>query len=51
MVAHDRLAIVHEWLAARAGSEKVFEAMAAAFPSADLYALTRDPRPRFDFGG
>jgi glycosyltransferase involved in cell wall biosynthesis len=45
------LAIVHEWLSARAGSEKVFEAMAEAFPSADLYALTRQPGLLLDLAG
>lgn len=45
------MAIAHEWLAVRAGSEKTFEAMAEAFPRADLYALTRDPDVPFDFGG
>jgi glycosyltransferase involved in cell wall biosynthesis len=43
--------LAHEWLAARAGSEKTFEAMAGAFPDADLYALTREPGVEFDFGG
>src|SRR3954447_11266284 len=51
MGADGRLAIVHEWLPARAGSEKAFEAMARTFPQADLYALTRDPGVPFDFGG
>lgn len=37
------MAIAHEWLHARAGSEKTFEAMAAAFPDADLYALSIEP--------
>lgn len=46
-----KLAIAHEWLAVRAGSEKTFEAMAQAFPEADLYALTWDRQARFDFGG
>ncbi|MGE0067394.1 MAG: glycosyltransferase [Solirubrobacterales bacterium] len=46
-----KLAIVHEWLAVRAGSEKVFEAMALAYPEADLYALTWDREAEFDFGG
>jgi glycosyltransferase involved in cell wall biosynthesis len=46
-----RIAVAHEWLAARAGSEKTFEAMARAFPDADLYALTREPGVEFDFGG
>jgi glycosyltransferase involved in cell wall biosynthesis len=45
------LAIAHEWLAERAGSEKVFEAMAEAFPGADLFVLTREPGVPFDFGG
>jgi glycosyltransferase involved in cell wall biosynthesis len=45
------LAIVHEWLAVRAGSEKTFEAMAMAYPEADLYALTWDRTAEFDFGG
>lgn len=34
------MALAHEWLDARAGSEKAFEALAAVFPEADLYALT-----------
>ena len=46
-----KLAIAHEWLAVRAGSEKTFEAMAEAFPDADLYALTWDREADFDFGG
>src|SRR5436853_3913634 len=45
------IAIAHEWLAVRAGSEKTFEAMAEAFPDADLYALTREPDVPFDFNG
>lgn len=45
------LALVHEWLAARAGSEQVFEQLAAAFPSASLYALSREPGVHFDFQG
>lgn len=35
----------------RAGSEKTFEAMAQAYPEADLYALTWDREAQFDFGG
>jgi glycosyltransferase involved in cell wall biosynthesis len=46
-----KLAIAHEWLAVRAGSEKTFEAMALAFPDADLYALTWDRDAEFDFSG
>ena len=46
-----RLAIAHEWLDARCGSEKTFEAIARAFPDADLFALTRDLAVRFDLGG
>jgi glycosyltransferase involved in cell wall biosynthesis len=46
-----KLAIAHEWLAVRAGSEKTFEAMARAYPDADLYALTWDRNAEFDFGG
>lgn len=38
-----RIAVVHEWLAAKAGSEFVFEHLAEAFPTADLFALTREP--------
>lgn len=51
-VSHQKaIAIAHEWLAARAGAEKVFEALAEEYPSADLYALTREPGVPFDFGG
>ncbi len=46
-----KLAIAHEWLAVRAGSEKVFEVMAQTYPEADLYALTWDRDAEFDFGG
>ena len=45
------MAIAHEWLPVRAGSEKTFEAMAQTYPDADLYALTREPGVEFDFGG
>jgi glycosyltransferase involved in cell wall biosynthesis len=37
------VAVVHEWIASRAGSEKVFERLAQVFPSADLFALSREP--------
>jgi glycosyltransferase involved in cell wall biosynthesis len=46
-----KLAIAHEWLAVRAGSEKTFEAMAQAYPDADLYALTWDRDAQFGFSG
>ena len=46
-----RVALAHEWLADRMGSEKTFEAMAAVFPEADLYALTWNRSAAFDFGG
>lgn len=47
----DRLALVHEWLDARAGSELLFEQMAATFPLGDIFALTRSPEVDFDFSG
>jgi glycosyltransferase involved in cell wall biosynthesis len=45
------VALCHEWLHARHGSEKTFEAMAAALPSAALHALTRNPSAGLDFAG
>lgn len=45
------MAIAHEWLDARAGSEKTFELMGRAFPDADVYALTVNPSTAWDFGG
>ena len=45
------LALCHEWLAARHGSEKTFEAMAGALPTADLYGLTWNRSAGLDFGG
>ena len=45
-----RVAIVHEWIAARAGSEQVFEVLAQMFPQADLYALSADPSVTLDTG-
>ncbi len=45
------LALCHEWLSARDGSEKTFEAMAAALPRADLYGLTWNQASGLSFGG
>jgi glycosyltransferase involved in cell wall biosynthesis len=45
------IALAHEWLDLRTGSEKVFEALARMFPDADLYALTDSLGDRFDHGG
>lgn len=38
-----KVAIVHEWLVTRAGSEKVVEQMLEVFPEADLFTLVRFP--------
>jgi glycosyltransferase involved in cell wall biosynthesis len=38
-----RVALVGEWLAAKAGSEQVFQALASLLPTADLYALSAEP--------
>lgn len=46
-----RVAIAHEWLDARAGSEKTFEAMAEAYPTADLFALSVNPAIKWHVGG
>lgn len=46
-----RVALCHEWLGARHGSEKTFEAMAACLPRADLYALTWNRSAGLAFGG
>jgi glycosyltransferase involved in cell wall biosynthesis len=46
-----RVAIAHEWVTARAGSEQVFEAMAATVPDADLFALSADDAIPLDLGG
>ncbi len=45
-----RMALVHEWLQSRSGSEKTFEQMSATFPDADLVALTENPDVEFQFG-
>ncbi len=50
MAEPSRLAIVHEWVDDRAGSVKVFKELAETFPSADLYALSRDPQTTVSFG-
>lgn len=46
-----RVALCHEWLGDRTGSEKTFEAMAQAAPDADLFALTWERSTDFAFGG
>lgn len=48
---HLPIAVVHEWVDAYAGSEQVFEAIAATFPNADLLALTYEPKVRLALGG
>ena len=45
------MALAHEWLDARAGSEKAFEALARLYPDADLFALTDALGDAFDGGG
>lgn len=45
------VAVTHEWLGSRAGSEKTYEEIARTFPDADLYALSRTPGVEFDLGG
>ena len=45
------IAIAHEWLDSRAGSEKTFELLARAFPTADLYALTAEPGVAWNVDG
>lgn len=45
------MALAHEWLDGRAGSEKTFEVLAATFNDADLYALSNELGDRFDSGG
>jgi glycosyltransferase involved in cell wall biosynthesis len=37
--SHLKVAVVHEWLVTRAGSEKVLEEILALFPQADLFAI------------
>ena len=51
MLAGRRVALVQEWISARAGSEKVFEALAALVPSADLYALSLHPGVQLETAG
>lgn len=46
-----RIAIAHEWLDARAGSEKTFEALAGVFPEADLFALSDALGDELETGG
>ena len=45
-----RIAVLHEWVAAYAGSEQVFEAIARMLPSADLIALSYEPTVKLDVG-
>ena len=45
-----RIAVVHEWIDRRAGSEQVFERIAALLPAADLFTLTRSAATDLDLG-
>ncbi len=45
------MALAHEWLDVRAGSEKTFEVLAGLFPDADLFALTDTMGDDFEAGG
>ena len=51
MSGQPKVAIVHEWISSRAGSEKVFEVLASMWPEADLFALSADPRVHMDLQG
>ena len=46
-----RVAVVHEWVDAYAGSEQVFEALARLLPDAELFALSVTPGIDLDVGG
>lgn len=46
--ARSGIALVHEWLASRAGSEKTFEQMTQVLPDADVFALTIDRSAGFE---
>ena len=37
-----RVALVHHWLISRAGGERVFDAIASIFPTADVFTLFLD---------
>lgn len=50
-VTSHRIALAHEWLDARAGSEKTFEALARLFPDADLFALSDTLGSDFEASG
>lgn len=49
-LAGARIAVVHEWLNGLAGSEQTFVEIANALPSAELFALTRNPDVSFEVG-
>lgn len=42
--------LIHEWISRSGGSEKVLDAMAAAFPSADIFCLWNDAKTRYRHG-
>jgi glycosyltransferase involved in cell wall biosynthesis len=50
-VPEGTIALCHEWLRFRHGSEKTFEQMAQVFPQADLYSLTFNRASGLTFGG
>ena len=45
------VALAQEWIGSRAGSEKVFEALAAILPEADLFTLTHTAGVEIETGG
>lgn len=45
------MALCHDWLAARHGSEKTFEVMAGTLPTAAVHGLSYDSAAGLDFGG
>lgn len=46
-----KIALVHEWLSAKAGSEQTFLEMARCLPNADLFALSHNKERSFDYDG
>src|SRR5690606_2104312 len=44
-----KIAIVHDYLCSKGGSERVFEYICEAFPEADVYTLAYHPKKTFPY--
>jgi hypothetical protein len=44
-----KIALVHDYLCGRGGSERVFQSLCEGFPEADVYTLAYNPNATYEY--